>query len=123
MNLLKQSHLTAPFKFSATILEIKTPLLPSQVLVGNKCDLEGNVSYSDIKQLAYYNNLLFVETSAKDSTNVEEVFQHMCKELVEKREQLLSMGSLDNTGPQSIFFHEHSEVNTQPAEGYCCTYI
>eukprot|EP01084_Bolivina_argentea_P135543 238818_1 len=47
------------------------------IIVGNKCDLENErvVSIEDGMNLAIHNgNLLFVETSAKDKLNVEELF-------------------------------------------------
>lgn len=46
------------------------------MLVGNKCDLKNNreVSTEDGKKLAQKHNMLFMETSALDGTNVKEAF-------------------------------------------------
>lgn len=46
------------------------------VLVGNKCDLEGErqVNKEVAKNFAKDNNLLFLETSAKNGTNIEKIF-------------------------------------------------
>eukprot|EP01124_Arcella_intermedia_P028126 TRINITY_DN5650_c0_g4_i1.p1 TRINITY_DN5650_c0_g4~~TRINITY_DN5650_c0_g4_i1.p1 ORF type:complete len:195 (-),score=55.13 TRINITY_DN5650_c0_g4_i1:11-595(-) len=47
-----------------------------QVLVGTKCDLvnERKVSSQEAEQFASHKNIKFIETSAKDITNVEEAF-------------------------------------------------
>mmetsp|Transcript_460 Transcript_460/g.441 ORF Transcript_460/g.441 Transcript_460/m.441 type:complete len:190 (-) Transcript_460:8-577(-) len=46
------------------------------ILIGNKCDMETKrqVSFEEGKQFAEENNLIFMETSAKSCTNVEEAF-------------------------------------------------
>jgi len=56
-----------------------------KILVGNKCDLvsERIVSYDDAKELADELGLMFLETSAKDSTNVNMVFEQMAKKILE----------------------------------------
>ncbi|CAJ0643024.1 10726_t:CDS:2 [Entrophospora sp. SA101] len=49
------------------------------MLVGNKTDLKNlrAVSTQEAKQFADENNLLFIETSALDTSNVELVFQNL----------------------------------------------
>lgn len=46
-------------------------------MVGNKVDLEGErkVNKEVAKNFAKENNLLFLETSAKNGTNIEKIFQ------------------------------------------------
>ena len=46
------------------------------VLIGNKCDLEEKrqVSIEEGKKVAEENDMIFVETSAKDNININEVF-------------------------------------------------
>ena len=55
----------------------------SRILVGNKSDLEDSrqVSTDEGKELADTYNIRFVETSAKESANVEEAFTLMTKEI------------------------------------------
>ena len=50
-------------------------------IVGNKADLEINrdVEYADIKSFNEDENIIFFETSAKNSTNVDELFFALCK--------------------------------------------
>jgi len=57
--------------------------LVQKLLVGNKCDLvnERTVSTESGKALADSLRIPFVETSAKDSTNVEEAFITMAKDI------------------------------------------
>ena len=57
-------------------------------LIGNKCDLEGKraISYEEGKKFADDNNLLFFETSAKDGTNIQEIFIESVTNLVDKIE-------------------------------------
>ena len=55
----------------------------SKILVGNKCDLEESrqVSTDEGKELAEHFGIKFLETSAKQSNNVEEAFITMTKEI------------------------------------------
>ena len=57
----------------------------SKLLVGNKCDLDAegkrSVSYDTAKDLADSLGLTLIETSAKDSTNVEKCFMKMATEI------------------------------------------
>ncbi|QLL31809.1 hypothetical protein HG536_0B06770 [Torulaspora globosa] len=54
-----------------------------KLLVGNKCDLGDKrvVEYDVAKEFAEANNMPFLETSALDSTNVEEAFLTMAKQI------------------------------------------
>jgi Ras-related protein Rab-1A len=47
------------------------------LLIGNKCDLSMNrkVSFEEAENFAVKNNLFYQESSAKDSINIEEIFQ------------------------------------------------
>ena len=55
----------------------------SRILVGNKCDLEESrqVTIDEGKELADHYNIPFLETSAKESSNVEEAFIMMTQEI------------------------------------------
>lgn len=66
-----------------------------KILLGNKCDLEAErqVSTEEAKSKAQELGIAFVETSAKDSTNVEQAFRMMSAELMKKREKLSGQAS------------------------------
>ena len=53
------------------------------VLVGNKCDLfnERRVSFEEAETFAKNNNMKFFEASAKDGTNVNELFYYLANEI------------------------------------------
>jgi len=55
----------------------------NKLLVGNKCDLTNKKSVETAKAQEYADSLKipFLETSAKNSTNVEEAFMRMAKEI------------------------------------------
>lgn len=56
-------------------------------LVGNKCDLEHKrqVTYDQGKDLAKQYNIQFLETSAKDTVNIDELFVSCAKNFLEKQ--------------------------------------
>lgn len=58
----------------------------SRILVGNKKDLEDKreVPYSEGKELADNFNVRFLETSAKESLNVEDAFTNITREIKSK---------------------------------------
>ncbi len=56
-------------------------------LVGNKCDLESKrvVTYEQGKELAKQYNIQFLETSAKDTVNIDELFFNITKVFLERQ--------------------------------------
>eukprot|EP01132_Coremiostelium_polycephalum_P004582 gene4582-5719_t len=56
------------------------------ILIGNKSDLEHKraVTYEEGEQFAKENGLIFLETSAKTASNVEEAFINTAKEIYQK---------------------------------------
>ena len=58
----------------------------SRILVGNKKDLEDQreVPYTEGKELADHFNVKFLETSAKESMNVEDAFTNITREIKSK---------------------------------------
>ena len=56
------------------------------VLVGNKVDMEAKraVSQAEAQQFADENGLIYIETSAKTASNVEEAFVICTKQIYEK---------------------------------------
>ena len=63
------------------------PIRPVIALVGNKIDLESSskiVSHDEGEKLANEEKMLFYETSAKENINIEELFTHIAKSVLEK---------------------------------------
>ncbi|KAJ2724762.1 ras GTPase [Coemansia sp. Benny D115] len=58
----------------------------NKLLVGNKCDLEDSrqVNYTEAEEFAQQLSISFLETSAKDATNVEQAFLTMAKQIKER---------------------------------------
>jgi hypothetical protein len=48
------------------------------MIVGNKIDLPSEVPAQQVKAFAEKHNCLFMETSAKTGTNVQEAFERLC---------------------------------------------
>ena len=66
-------------------------------LIGNKSDLqeERKVTEEEGRKVAEMNNMAFIETSAKDGTNIINVFESMVKAICDKRVSLVDYGLRD----------------------------
>ena len=66
-----------------------------KVIVGNKLDLENNrkITKEAAENLALKYGVKLWEVSAKDNTNIEEVFLDTIKTLLEKNSKIISEGS------------------------------
>ena len=83
---------------------------PVLVLVGNKLDLEQQrqVETEEGMQVARDNNLLFMETSAKTATNINEVFN------------MLALRMEEQSGETTVMSLEE-QMTVSPSTGYGCT--
>ena len=64
--------------------------------------------------------MCWLETSAKDCTNVEEAFETMASKLCESHEQYLSFES-ERSGPGSFTLHgAYGVPEENENQGYCC---
>ncbi|XP_054038967.1 ras-related protein Rab-25 isoform X2 [Rissa tridactyla] len=84
------------------------------MLVGNKTDLAQarEVPMEEAKMFADNNGLLFVETSALDSTNVEQAFETILKEIFHKVQKQKQRSSQSNT----VSLGSESPGSTAPAQ-------
>lgn len=96
-------------------------------LVGNKCDLEHRraVSTEQGRELARQHNIQFIETSAKDTINIDELFVKITKIFIDK--QLVgSTGTKKETktlkGSKNIDFGEGADGTPKETkkESGCC---
>ena len=83
--------------FWSAQIQLNAPEKSKCVLVGNKCDLEGSraVSTEEGKMYAEKNKIKFFETSAKDGTNINEVFEYIANEIY--KEQKMEMRSVTSS--------------------------
>ncbi|SAM02110.1 hypothetical protein [Absidia glauca] len=92
------------------------------VLVGNKSDLGENkrqVSYEEAEQFAKDNGIsLFLETSAKSASNVEEVFVKTAEKVYEK----IKAGEFTNNETSGIRLGpvQNSSLSEETQGGACC---
>ncbi len=65
-------------------IKSKSPQFSKMILVGNKCDLtdERQIKKEDGKDYAKNKKIKFYEVSAKDGTNVNEVFECLVKDIL-----------------------------------------
>ena len=61
-----------------------------RILVGNKCDLENQraITKEEGNEMALKYGIKYVETSAKDTINIEKLFVNTAKNLMEKQQSL-----------------------------------
>ncbi|XP_073115012.1 ras-related protein RIC1 isoform X2 [Elaeis guineensis] len=88
----------------------------NKLLVGNKCDLDANrvVSYETGKAFADEIGIPFLETSAKDATNVEKAFMTMTAEI---KNRMASQPAMDASRPATV------QMRGQPVaqKSSCCS--
>ncbi|XP_031113836.1 ras-related protein RIC1-like [Ipomoea triloba] len=89
----------------------------NKLLVGNKCDLASKraVSYETAKAFADEIGIPFMETSAKDATNVEQAFMAMCCAI---KNRMAAQPSSNSSKPPTI------NIKGQPvvqSSGGCCS--
>ncbi|KAK3008941.1 hypothetical protein RJ639_014024 [Escallonia herrerae] len=88
----------------------------NKLLVGNKCDLKSQkvVSTETAKAFADEIGIPFLETSAKNATNVEEAFMAMAAEI---KNRMASQPSMNNARPPTV------QIRGQPVnqKSGCCS--
>jgi Ras-related protein Rab-1A len=92
-----------------------------KILVGNKCDLEEQrqVSYDQGKEFADTYGMKFIETSAKNATNVEDAFQTMTKEIVNIKKKQKENDNKDNSKPTIKIGDNSKSIKSNSGNGCC----
>ena len=108
--------------FQQQILRVKDKDYFPIILVGNKCDLEGEraVSKEEGQHLARQFGCTFVETSAKSRINVDNAFHDLVREI---RRYNKEMAGYSGGGP-ALGSHGHGqkmEVDHQNESAGCCS--
>ncbi|CCW64946.1 unnamed protein product [Phytomonas sp. EM1] len=113
-------------KAQSWIKELRTRASPTLLifLIGNKTDLESmrQVPYEDGRLLALKEEVTgFYEISAKDNTNVEQVFQDLAVKLLDngltKGQRNVNSGTSTSIGDRKLTLDQQ---NSQPATSTCC---
>jgi len=95
-----------------------------RILVGNKCDLENSrqVRKEEGNEIANKYGIKYIETSAKETTNIEDLFISTAKNLLSK--QVSSSGVVKGTqsGKTGIDLmnSNNNQNNNQNGGGFCC---
>ena len=108
--------------FQQQILRVKDKDYFPIILVGNKCDLEGEraVSKEEGQALARQFNCKFIETSAKSRVNVDNAFYDLVREIGRYNREMSGYG-----GPPALGSHapgQKLEMDHQNGESAgCCS--
>jgi len=88
----------------------------NKLLVGNKCDLTTKkvVDYTTAKEFADQLNIPFLETSAKNATNVEQAFMTMAAEIKNR------MGPAPDSNPKPSVKIDSTSTPIGKQSGGCC---
>ena len=88
------------------------------MLVGNKVDLKHlrAVNTEDAQEFADQSNMLFIETSALDSTNVEEAFNVTIKKVHE-----IQLSKIKAQVPHKTNANENVELKPDANQGKACS--
>jgi GTPase SAR1 family protein len=91
--------------------------------VGNKCDLEQKrqVSYNQAKEFADKHGIKFLETSAKDTLNIDELFSSIAEKLLEKQTTLTGKNEKKTKGQGNVVNIQNTPTaQNQPKDSGCC---
>ncbi|KAI9273063.1 putative GTP-binding protein ypt1 [Phascolomyces articulosus] len=89
----------------------------SKLLVGNKNDLTDKkvVDYTAAKEFSESSSIPFLETSAKDSSNVEQAFLTMAKQIKDK----MGTSTMNNNPQQTVRVSAGASVQPNQGGGCC----
>lgn len=100
------------------------------ILVGNKCDLEGEriISKAQAQEFASQNNVDYIETSALMNINVAESVELLLDAVMESLTKNQDLSSITNQYPRKVAsvpltqenLANHSRKPTK--NSYCCSY-
>ncbi len=96
-----------------------------RILVGNKCDLANKrqVTMEEAKEIANKYGIKYIETSAKDTINIDDLFISTAKYLLSKQISGTGSGRGTQNGKNGIDLmnNNNNQVNNnQNAGGFCC---
>jgi small GTP-binding protein len=95
-----------------------------RILVGNKCDLENSrqVRKEEGNEIANKYGIKYIETSAKETTNIEDLFISTAKNLLSKQVSNSGVVKGAQSGKTGIDLmnSNNNQNNSQNSGGFCC---
>ena len=99
-----------------------------RILVGNKCDLEQNrkVRKEEAEEIAKKYGINYIETSAKDTINIDDLFISTAKYLLSKQNNATPAGKGTQYGKNGIDITNNNNIkinnnnNQNRGGGFCC---
>ena len=95
-----------------------------RILVGNKCDLENSrqVKKEEGNEIANKYGIKYIETSAKETTNIEDLFISTAKNLLSKQVSNSGVVKGAQSGKTGIDLMNtnNNQNNNQSGGGFCC---
>ena len=98
------------FKENSNSIEIP------KYLIGNKADLERVIDKEQIEECSQNNNLKYIETSAKDNQNIDDLFNDIANNLYKS---YLEKGGLNNK--QNVSKLKLTSTEPKKKNGNCCS--
>ena len=91
-------------------------------LVGNKCDIDKKrvITFEEGRDLGLQYNMPFMETSAKDSINVDELFISATKNFLEKNAYNIKKRISKNINNNIIQLDLKKDKSDEKKENNCC---
>jgi Ras-related protein Rab-1A len=94
-----------------------------RILVGNKCDLENSrkVRKEEGNEIANKYGIKYIETSAKETTNIDDLFESTAKHLLSKQinNPTLGKGTQGRKAGIDLINNNNNQNKTQSG-GFCC---
>ena len=94
-----------------------------RILVGNKCDLENSrkVRKEEGNEIANKYGIKYIETSAKETTNIDDLFESTAKHLLSKQVNNTTLGKGTQGGKAGIdLMNNNNNQNKTQSGGVCC---
>ena len=93
------------------------------ILVGNKIDLDDKreITYKEAKDFADIHNLIYIEVSAKNNINIDNIFEFLSKELIKQTEKNIKITDTYNKKILNNHYVSLTDLNNRK-NNYCCNY-
>ena len=91
----------------------------STILVGNKIDLDDKrkITYKEANEFAQMYNIKYIEVSAKNNININNIFEFLSKDLMNEMEKHIKI-----TNTQIINTNYIPLTDNKHKKNYCCNY-